>query len=276
MKSKLLLLMSMLFSFSAFLNAQTDGTLTFTFTHSRPASNSGEGDLLAVWVERSDGTFIKAKMCYDGDETEHLPVFAVKAGGTASNSSHSNIDMSDATAGATLKSGSGSPRAWSTYTVIWDGKDLSGTVVQDGDYKMFIESAWDAELGHPEHDYITDFTFTKGSVAQSLTPTSVSPINTVSLVWTPAALSLDSVYKTKVSLYPNPSNGIINVMYNDIPVSKIDVVNILGQIVKSITLDPSRSQTSQSIDLSGHANRLYIIHVSTNETSSSYKVVLDK
>ena len=268
--------MSMLFSFSAFLNAQTDGTLTFTFTHSRPASNSGEGDLLAVWVERSDGTFIKAKMCYDGSERDHLPVFAVKAGGTASNSSHSNIDMSDATAGATLKSGSGSPRAWSTYTVIWDGKDLSGTVVQDGDYKMFIESAWDAELGHPEHDYITDFTFTKGSVAQSLTPTSVSPINTVSLVWTPAALSLDSVYKTKVSLYPNPSNGIINVMYNDIPVSKIDVVNILGQIVKSITLDPSRSQTSQSIDLSGHANRLYIIHVSTNETSSSYKVVLDK
>ena len=276
MKPKLLFFTSLLFCFTLFLQAQTDGTLTFTFTHSRPTSNSGDGDLLAVWVEHSNGTFIKAKMCYDGSERDHLPVFAVKAGGTASNSSHSNIDMSDATAGATLKSGSGSPRAWSTYTVIWDGKDLSGTVVQDGDYKMFIESAWDAELGHPEHDYITDFTFTKGSVAQSLTPTSVSPINTVSLVWTPAALSLDSVYKTKVSLYPNPSNGIINVMYNDIPVSKIDVVNILGQIVKSITLDPSRSQTSQSIDLSGHANRLYIIHVSTNETSSSYKVVLDK
>jgi len=275
MKSKLLLFMSFLFCFSAFLQGQTDGTLTFTFTHSKPASNSQDGDILAVWVEHSNGTFIKAKMRYGTSERDHLPVFALRAGGDASNST-SNIDFSDANTGATLKTGSGTTRAWSTYTVVWDGKDLTGTVVQDGDYKMFIESAWDAELGHPEHDYITDFTFTKGSVAQSLTPTSVSPINTVSLVWTPAALSLDSVYKTKVSLYPNPSNGIINVMYNDIPVSKIDVVNILGQIVKSITLDPSRSQTSQSIDLSGHANRLYIIHVSTNETSSSYKVVLDK
>ena len=96
------------------------------------------------------------------------------------------------------------------------------------------------------------------------------------IVWTPSGLSLDSVYKTKVGIYPNPSNGIINVQYNDIPVNNIDVVNVLGQVVKSIKLDPSKSQTSESIDMSGNANGLYIINVSTNETSSSYKVVLDK
>jgi hypothetical protein len=66
------------------------------------------------------------------------------------------------------------------------------------------------------------------------------------------------------------------VNYNDIPVSKIDVVNVLGQVVKSIKLDTSSSETTESIDLSGNANGLYIINVSTNETSSSYKVVLDK
>jgi hypothetical protein len=98
----------------------------------------------------------------------------------------------------------------------------------------------------------------------------------MTLVWTPTGLSLDSVYKTKVVLYPNPSNGVINMQYNDIPVSKIDVVNVLGQVVKSIKLDPSKSQTSESIDLSANANGVYIINVSTNETSSSYKVILDK
>ena len=64
--------------------------------------------------------------------------------------------------------------------------------------------------------------------------------------------------------------------YNDIPVTNIDVVNVLGQVVKSIKLDASSSETLQTIDLSGNANGLYIINVSTNETSSSYKVVLDK
>ncbi|HSN47678.1 MAG TPA: T9SS type A sorting domain-containing protein [Flavobacterium sp.] len=96
------------------------------------------------------------------------------------------------------------------------------------------------------------------------------------IIWTPTGLSLDSVYKTKVAIYPNPSNGVINVEYKEIPVSKIDVVNVLGQVVKSIKIDPSKSQTSERIDMSGNANGIYIINVSTNETSSSYKVVLNK
>ena len=79
-----------------------------------------------------------------------------------------------------------------------------------------------------------------------------------------------------MAIYPNPSNGVFNVQYNDIPVSNIDVVNVLGQIVKSVKIDSSKLGTSESIDLSGNANGLYIINVSTNETSSSYKVVLDK
>ena len=98
----------------------------------------------------------------------------------------------------------------------------------------------------------------------------------MTLTWTPSALSIDSVYKTKITIYPNPSNGVINVKFNDIPVSKIDVVNVLGQVVKSIKLDASSLETQESIDLSVNANGLYIINVSTNETSSIYKVVLDK
>ena len=68
----------------------------------------------------------------------------------------------------------------------------------------------------------------------------------------------------------------INVVYNDIPVSKIYVVNMLGQVVKSMTLDPLQSKKSQRIDLSGYTNGLYIVNVSTNETSSSYNVVLNQ
>jgi len=66
------------------------------------------------------------------------------------------------------------------------------------------------------------------------------------------------------------------VQYNDIPVSKIDVVNILGQVVKSVKVNATNTETSKSVDMSGEANGVYIVNVSTDETSSSYKVVLDK
>lgn len=145
----------------------------------------------------------------------------------------------------------------------------------DGSYKVWVEMAW---IDNPDlHDFINSgYSFTKGASIATTNPANVGPLSSMTLTWTPSALSLDSVYKTKVAIYPNPSNGVINVQYNDIPVSNIDVVNVLGQIVKSVKIDSSKSETSQSIDLSGNSNGLYIINVSTNETSSSYKVVLDK
>jgi hypothetical protein len=148
-------------------------------------------------------------------------------------------------------------------------------VVADGTYTVWYEVTWD-DVRNLSDFVNTGFAFTKGPSITTVNPANISPLTAMKIVWTPTGLSLDSVYKTKVGIYPNPSNGIINVQYNDIPVNNIDVVNVLGQVVKSIKLDPSKSQTSESIDMSGNANGLYIINVSTNETSSSYKVVLDK
>jgi hypothetical protein len=239
----------------------------------------------AVWIENAAGTFIKTNLLYlSSDSTDdHVPQFSLKSGATGT-ATQGNGTVKDATTGNTIdaitgptRTSSTSPLAWGLYSVSWNGKTgaLPAVLVPDGDYKIWVEMAWNDNAD--KHDFInTGFTFTKGASITTTNPANTGPLTAMTINWTPAALSLDSVYKTKVALYPNPSNGIINVLYNDIPVSKIDVVNILGQVVKSIKLDPSKSQTSQSVDLSGHANGLYIIHVSTNETSSSYKVVLDK
>lgn len=273
MKTKLLSLVSiaLILIGSATASAQTTGTLTFNFT----TLNQGTSKcVMAVWIENSAGLFIKTKIRYLGDgTTDHLPVYGVKSGGSVSDAMSGNVV--DATTGAT-RSSSTTPVAWGPKSLSWNGTDVSGTVVADGVYKVWVEAAWND--GDPDiHDYInTGYSFTKGATINSSVPASDVVLNAMTLVWTPTGLSLDSVYKTKVAIYPNPSNSVINVVYNDIPVSKIDVVNVLGQVVKSVKLDPSKSETSESIDLSGNANGLYIINVSTNETSSSYKVILDK
>lgn len=51
---------------------------------------------------------------------------------------------------------------------------------------------------------------------------------------------------------------------------------ILGQVVKSVKVKATDSGTSQSIDMSEEANGVYIVNVATDQTSSSYKVVLNK
>ncbi len=274
MKSKLLLFISLLFCFSAFLQAQTDGLMTFTFTQGAPIDTNDGGCASAVWIQNGT-TWIKTNLRYVGNGTkDHLPIYGAKAGWTTTNDART-ANAVDAVTGTTRKSGT-TPAALDSYSVTWNGKNVSGTVVADGTYTVWYEAAW-VDGTNNTNDFInTGFAFTKGATINSTSPGNVGPLKAMTITWTPAGLSLDSVYKTKVALYPNPSNGILDVVYNDIPVSKIEVVNILGQVVKSIKLDPSRSQISESIDLSGDANGLYIINVSTNETSSSYKVVLDK
>jgi hypothetical protein len=274
MKTKLLSLafFAAVLFFSATVSSQnTSGTLNFNFT----TLNQGTSKcVMAVWVENSAGLFIKTKIRYLGSgTTDHLPVYGVKSGGSASDAMSGNIV--DATTGPTRTS-STTPVAWGPKSLSWNGTNVAGTVVADGVYKVWVEAAWND--GDPDiHDYInTGYSFTKGITINSTIPASDAVLNAMTLVWTPSALSLDNVYKTKVAIYPNPSNGVINVQYNEIPVNKIEVVNVLGQVVKSVKIDSSKSETSQSIDLSGNTNGLYIINVSTNETSSSYKVVLDK
>lgn len=273
MKTKLLSLVIFISAilFTAKVSAQTTGTLNFNFT----TLNQGTSKcVLAVWIENSTGLFIKTKIRYLGNgTTDHLPVYGVKSGGSTSDAMAGNVV--DATTGVT-RSSSTNPVAWGAKSFLWNGTNVAGTVVADGVYKVWVEAAW--LDGEPDiHDYInTGYSFTKGAAINSTIPTSDSVLNAMTLVWTPTALSLDNVYKTKVSIFPNPSHGIIDVIYNDIPVSNIAVVNVLGQVVKSVKIEPAKSKTRESIDLSGYANGIYIINVATNETSSSYKVILDK
>jgi hypothetical protein len=282
MKTKLLTLVifaAALF-ISANLRAQTTGTMTFTFTQGSPIDPSLQGGcVMAVWIQ-SGTTFVKTNLRYLGTGTkDHLPTFGAAAGWTTVNNAMT-ANVVNAVTGATREDGSVSaattPLPLDSYSVTWNGTDVSGTVVADGIYTVWYENAWSDDVKNASDFVNTGYSFTKGASITSVNPANQPPLTNMRIVWTPTGLSLDSVYKTKVAIYPNPSNGVVNVEYNDIPVSNIDVVNVLGQVVKSIKIDPSKSKKSESIDMSGNVNGIYIINVSTNETSSSYKLVLDK
>jgi hypothetical protein len=271
---------------SANISAQTAGTMTYTFTTVKIGSNTKQ--VMGVWIENASGTFIKTRLLYatSNSTDDHFPVLSAKNGASVPSTADSaGMDVTSgnnvgAISGAT-RSSTTSPIAWGAYSVSWDGTNAAVATVPDGVYKVWVELTADSNWASDDHEFInTGYSFTKGASIYDTNTSSPIANSTVltsnRIVWTPSALSLDSVYKTKIAVYPNPSKGIINVQYNDIPVTNIDVVNVVGQVVKSIQIDTSSSETQEGIDLSGNANGLYIINVSTNETSSSYKVVLDK
>jgi hypothetical protein len=287
MRTKLLNLVGILLvlCFSVNLSAQTAGTLTFTYNQPIPSSpppNKGVKNILAIWIENNAGVFVKTRNKYAVAEVDHLPTWAVKSGGVLSNSSSPSCNITDATTGATLSGTAAIPSpAYGTRTVTWDGKNVSGALngvtVADGVYTVWIESSW-VDSGVNNHGTIASFSFTKGPTAQHLTPTSpVTYFNTIILDWTPTPLGInDNVSpNTQVAVYPNPTDGVINVEFKN-EIDSIKVVNILGQVIYDEKVAVTAAGTTQSINLSNFENGIYIVNVSNKEGTSNYKVILNK
>jgi Secretion system C-terminal sorting domain len=276
------------------LSAQTPGTLTFSYIQAQPngttvapAMNAGLKNITAVWIENNAGLFIKTKYRFVSSVTQdHLPTWAAKSGGVLSNALSANCNVTDAVTGATRTSVTVStataPAAYvKANTLTWDGKNVSGAangvVVPDGIYKVWIESTWNDTGGVNYHNVLTSFAFTKGTTVQHVTPVGDAFFNTIVMDWVPVLAGVDSnTYSLDVNVYPNPSNGLVNLDFNS-EVTFIKVSNLLGQEIYSEKISESTLGTSKSVDLSAYEAGVYIVNVSNNDGGvSNYKVVLDK
>jgi len=263
--------------FTARLSAQTSGTLTFTFTEVPKATsatyNGNAQHDLAAWIQNTTGTgtasFVKTKLRYAGSGTaDHLPTWAVNAGGTAGNCLAAACNVVDATTGATRSS-------WTTYSVTWDGKKgatATGTVQPDGVYKVTLQSTWNHGTGGTA---TTSYTFTKGPSVDHQTPAANTTFSNVILHWQPATVTGvdENSSSPVVNIYPNPTNGSFNVDYNN--TSGIRVINTLGETIYEEKLD-QLTQGTKNIDLSSFSNGIYFITVSNDKGSANHKVILNK
>jgi hypothetical protein len=81
-----------------------------------------------------------------------------------------------------------------------------------------------------------------------------------------------AVNEAITQLYPNPSNGVFNVLvkgsYN---YAVMYVTDMTGKVVYNHTLSPN---SVHSVDMQGHSKGLYFVTVSTDGISQTYKLVL--
>lgn len=264
------------------MNAQTAGTLTFTYNQPQPTSpalNKGIKNVYAVWIETGSGAFVKTKARYTSNSTDdHFPAWASKAGcSSVTVATGSACNVTDASTGAT-RTTSTTPTAFGSKTITWDGKNVvgttNGTTVADGTYKIWVESSWNDGADNI-HNELIGFTFTKGPTAVHLTPTGDNYINSVVLDWVPAPLATDEVLYSEpvVKIYPVPSTGVFSIdVINQL--NAIKVYNLIGQVVYEEKVN--NLETTKQIDLSNLNDGNYVISLSNEYGVSNYEVILKK
>ena len=246
-------------SLSIGVHAQTAGSLTFSCTTSAPSANWGNKHVLAVWIENAQNpsAFIKTNSKY-GHEDDHLTSWVAKSG----------YNLVDAVSGATLSS-------YGKQSVIWDGTDKNHNVVVDGDYKVFIEMGWGKDKV-AQHS-VMSFSFTKSNSTVNLTPTGNSNYSDVSIDWVPAVTLINSVDNPDaISVFPNPTKGIINLNFSGNQSSaSVIVENSVGVSVYRNKIESGFSGLL-NIDLSSCSNGLYFVKIVDSDKQFVYKVILNK
>ena len=281
-KSLKLVMIAFVTCFSMNVVAQTAGTLTFKFTEATQSITYGSNNqhTLVVWIEScptcidetthlSSSTKVTSgathkgtlysthlRYCCNGSTTDHIPQWRKLNGSTTATLA------TGGTSSSTLSS-------FTTRTVTWS----PGTTVPDGSYRICVEECWDHGTTGIEQRY---FSFTKGVSGFVLTPADDAALKTISLTWT-STLANDTFVPNEnmASVYPNPSNGVFNIDFKS-EVKNIKVLTVLGQIVYDEEIPLNSSETSKKVDLSNLTDGEYIIILSNDLGSSSYKVVLQK
>jgi hypothetical protein len=146
-----------IFSLNAF--AQTAGQLNFTITTLPNGNSYSPKHVLAIWVETESGTFVKTLKLNAGARKEYLFSWIAS----------SSQNTTDAITGSTLES-------HITHNVSWNGTNISGTLVNDGNYKIIVEYTSEHAQG-PK----ASFTFNKSNNQVSLQPSNETYFNNISL-----------------------------------------------------------------------------------------------
>jgi hypothetical protein len=234
--------------FGSSINAQTNGTLAVSVTTSSAGGNYAPRNIVAIWIEDSSGKFVKTLLAYADKRKTHLNTWEA-----STTTSGSAFNIADAISGAT-KSSHG------TRSCQWNGKDYTGKLMADGDYKVRMELTDKNATGN-----IASFTIAKGPNAQLLTPANVASFSSVSLGWATSVTRANPevTVSNTVVVYPNPGTGQFTVVGENI--ESVEVTSLSGKLIFK--------NTTPVVDLTDRPNGIYLISIQTGNEKVIRKII---
>ena len=92
-----------------------------------------------------------------------------------------------------------------------------------------------------------------------------------------AGINQLAVKNEQIAVYPNPSNGIIQVAVGDLQVTEIKVYDVNGKLILSQpTPNPSKEGNSITVDASSLQNGIYNVSIISNEGVVNKRIIITK
>lgn len=211
-RTALLMLVSLILSTpelkAAKAPASTDGTVTFSVLTVSNGATYSPKNVLAIWVKDAQGNFVISRKVMAANRKQHLVKWVASSGNNVVN----------ATTGATLPS-------HQNHSISWDCRDVSGNLVPDGTYEIWVEYTSRNSASGGAVGPFTKVAFTKGLDVVSLTPADETYFKNMVLNYSPLNVSIEdkSMLNLAFSAFPNPFSDKLNVSF-ELPQS--DFVNI--------------------------------------------------
>jgi len=96
--------------------------------------------------------------------------------------------------------------------------------------------------------------------------------------YVPVAVNDVKLLEEGISLFPNPSSGVVNMTLNLQKTQNlnIDIVNILGQKMQSFVVKNASLSQQTNFDLSTYPNGIYLFRISSDNASITKKIIIKK
>ncbi|MFA6402987.1 MAG: DUF2271 domain-containing protein [Salinivirgaceae bacterium] len=220
----LLLITILLITTIITIHAQsTDGTLTVSTTTSSTGGNYAPKHIVAIWIETESGNFVKTLLAYGEKRKTHLNTWELSTTNTGS-----AFNKVDAITGATQSN-------HGKKSCTWNGTNVSGTIVADGNYVLWMELTDKNATGN-----FSSFTFTKGLQPITLTPANKPSFSSIAIDWVPKTTGVSENAESGFIVYPNPTTGLLTIQGNSLKYVELYSMNgVLVHSGKEATLDIS-------------------------------------
>jgi hypothetical protein len=231
----------------------TDANMSFNVSTVSIGGNYSPRHVLAIWIKDSEGNFVISRKVLAASRKQHLVKWVSSSG---------NNSVSAVT-GPTINN-------HTSHTVNWDCRDLSGNLVPDGTYQVWMEytsrnSASDGVPGPSAH-----ISFTKGTDELNQTFPDETYFKQMSLTYSPIGVALDETGENifDIRLGPVPFTNEVNLSFV-LPESSFVSINMYdaqGRRIKELVddyLTPGiHVKTYNTVDIC--QNELVMIRFSIN------------
>lgn len=176
----------------------TDGSLSFTVRTVTNNAAYSPRNVLAIWVKDSQGNFVISRKVMAASRKQHLVKWVAS----------SNNNSVNAITGATLQN-------HQLHTISWDCRDVSGNLVPDGIYEIWVEFTERNSANGGATGPFTKFAFNKGSEVVSIVVPDEANFKDMVLNYSPLNVGIDENMQLnlKFNAFPNPFVDRLNVSF---------------------------------------------------------------